>query len=331
MAKFCTNCGAALEEHKKFCTECGTAADESGAASAGAAGVNTAPPPRQEPLFYRPQPQPAYAPQAVYNGDAAPPAGSKYEPMTTFGYIGAMLLMCIPIIGQLLAIFWALGGEKKINKRNLARATLIMMIVGLIICLLLGAAVKSLLGKAVEAFEQGSGISITGEKEQNEGGGLLGGLLGLAGGNNDTTGVNEDLEALKDLESLLGILGQDNGELGDAMDAIGDINAEAEAKNEGWPRSLRKYPGGTATATASYRTEITNTTLEEMLAWIEDLKADGFQYQDFYDFGMTEEDMLSMNGWWATDGEIYLSLSYDEGTVIVDHMNELPDMSSLLG
>ncbi len=67
------------------------------------------------------------------------------------------------------------------------------------------------------------------------------------------------------------------------------------------------------------------------MAWIEDLKKDGFEYQDFYEFGMTEEDMLGVNGWWATDGEIYISLSYSDGTVIVDHMNELPDMSSLLG
>ena len=67
------------------------------------------------------------------------------------------------------------------------------------------------------------------------------------------------------------------------------------------------------------------------MGWIEHLKADGFEYQGFYDFGMSEQDMLAMNGWWATDGEIYLSLSYYEGTVTVDHTYELPDLSSIFG
>ena len=65
-----------------------------------------------------------------------------------------------------------------------------------------------------------------------------------------------------------------------------------------------------------------------MLGYIEQLKADGYVYTDFYDFGMTEEDMLGMDGWWGTNGEIYLSLSYYEGTVTVDHTYELPDLSS---
>ena len=59
------------------------------------------------------------------------------------------------------------------------------------------------------------------------------------------------------------------------------------------------------------------------------LKKDGYEFQDFYDFGMTEEDMLSMNGWWATDGEIYLSVSYYDGLVTIDHTKELPDLSDL--
>ena len=65
-----------------------------------------------------------------------------------------------------------------------------------------------------------------------------------------------------------------------------------------------------------------------MLGWIEDLKGDGFEYQDFYDFGMSEQDMLDMNGWWGYDGNTYLSVSFSEGTVIVDHTKELPDLAS---
>ena len=107
------------------------------------------------------------------------------------------------------------------------------------------------------------------------------------------------------------------------------ISSEAaEEENDGWPSSLRAYPGGSARAVASYRTEISGTSVEEMMAWIEELKKDGFAFKDFYDFGMTESDMLSMNSWWATDGEIYLSVSYYDGLVTIDHTKELPDLGS---
>ncbi len=350
MARFCTNCGAALEDDKKFCTECGASmadapAGEPAAVPVGASvgAAQPAPPPPRQPVQpaqprYQAAPQPQYAAPA-YGGDVPPAPGSRYDPITTGGYIGIMLLMCIPVVGLILAVVWAFGGCKKVNKRNLARATLIMMVIGLVLSLIIGFAAKSLIGKVVDSIENETGISLTGDKAQGEdGGGLLGGLLGLIGGG-DQTGANSDLEALGELGDLLdgleGISGEGGGsgdkDLGDLVDTVEDINQDAASKADGWPKSLREYPGGTATATASYRTEISGTTQEEMMAWIEDLKKDGFEYQDFYDFGMTEEDMLAYNGWWATDGKVYLSLSYSDGTVIVDHMNELPDMSSLLG
>ncbi len=341
MAKFCTNCGSPMEEDKKFCTECGTSFLDTAAAPAApqppvqpAQPVQTAPPPRQQ--VRQAPPQPAYAPQPTY-GEAPPAPGSKYEPITAGGYIGILLLMCIPLVGLVLAVIWALGGCKKINKRNLARAFLVLTVIGLVLSLIVGIAVRSLFGKVVDVLEQETGITFSQDKDSKQQGSLLGGLTGLLGGDKQTSSGNEDLEALGQLGQLLegleGITGQDQGSQGlkDLLGTVEDINKEAEGKADGWPKSLRKYPGGTATSTASYRTEISGTTAEDMMAWIEDLKSDGFVYQDFYDFGMSEEDMLSVNGWWATDGELYLSLSYSEGTVIVDHMTELPDMSSLFG
>ena len=56
-----------------------------------------------------------------------------------------------------------------------------------------------------------------------------------------------------------------------------------------------------------------------------------YSYDDFYDFGMSEEDMLSFGGWWGTDGDLYVSLSYYDGVVTVDHLTELPDYSNLFG
>jgi len=344
MAKFCTSCGATLDDDKKFCTECGTSVNEApaGAAAPPPPPPQAAPQPQAAPVCAQaatatvPPPQSAYQPAAAYGGDVAPAKGSKYEPITTKGFIGIMLLMCIPIVGQILIIIWALGGCRKINKRNLARASLIMMVVALVISFILGLVLKSLFGKVVDAVEAETGISITeitgGEKSKNGESGGLGGLLGIVGGLTGEGGVtNSDIQELEELNKLLeglgGVTGEENGFEG-LIDGAIEANKDAEAANDGWPKTLRAYPGGTATATASYRTEISGTTLEEMMGWIEDLKKDGFEYQDFYDFGMSEEDMLGMNGWWAYDGNTYLSVSFSEGTVIVDHTKELPDLES---
>ena len=343
MARFCTSCGATLDDDKKFCTECGTSVNE---APAGAAPPppppQAAPQPQAAPVYAQtdtatmPPPQSAYQPAAAYGGDMAPAKGSKYEPITTGGYIGIMLLMCIPVVGQILMIIWALGGCRKINKRNLARASLIMMVVALVISFILGLVLKSLFGKVVDAVEAETGISITeitgGEKSKSGESGGLDGLLGIVGGLTGEGGVtNSDIQELEELNKLLeglgGVTGEENGFEG-LIDGAIEANKDAEAANDGWPKTLREYPGGTATATASYRTEISGTTLDEMLGWIEDLKGDGFEYQDFYDFGMSEQDMLDMNGWWAYDGNTYLSVSFSEGTVIVDHTKELPDLAS---
>lgn len=307
MVKFCTNCGASIPDDKNFCTECGSSV---------AAGYNGTAAPQTPPPVYEYQ-------NTAPAGETVPAKGSKYDPITTGGYIGIGLLMCIPVVGLILMIIWAFGGCKKVNKRNLARASLIMMAIGLVFSLIFSFVLKSVFHKVVET----AGLDTNA-------------IASLIGGEEEVTNSDiEELQALgnvlESLEALSGESGENSedegegGSLNDLVDEVTEINQAAEAANDGWPASLREYPGGTATATASYRTEIKDTTLEEMLAWIEDLKSDGFEYQDFYDFGMTEEQMLEWNGWWATDGEIYLSVSYSEGVVIVDHTKELPDLSGL--
>ncbi len=346
MAKFCTGCGASMPDEQKFCTECGAPMNAAVQPAAPAAPAQPA-----APQYTAPQP----APQQYIPTPAAP-AGepdktSKYQPITTGGYIGITLLMCIPILGLLLAIIWACGGCRKINKRNLARAWLILMAVALVLSLVLGLVFRSAIGSISQQLGEAAGTSGTGssgstgsgllggllgggdESEEESALGALGALAGLVGGSGEAT--NGDIEELEELAGLLegleGVTGGDASGLEGLINEAADINAEAEAANNGWPKTLRSYPGGTATAVASYRTEISGTSRDEMLGWIEQLRGNGFAYQDFYDFGMTEEDMLSVDGWWATDGEIYLSLSLVGDTLTIDHTTELPDLSGLFG
>lgn len=367
MAKFCTECGATLSDDKKFCTECGTPVQAepqenmvaelvTDVQPAEAAPVHTEPVQATPPVMPRQQTSPP-----VYGADVAPSKGSKYEPITAGGYIGIMLLMCIPVVGIILTIIWACGGCRKVNKRSLARASLIMMAVGLVISLIMGFVLKGIVNTAIEASGLGAITSGIGESSNqnestgsnssnsNEGSGTsdssgtsdlseLGGLLAILGGlsgEGNSNITNSDIQALEELgqmlEGLEGATGGDTSGLSGLVDGAIEANKDAEALNDGWPKTLRPYPDGTATALASYRTEISSTSKETMHQWITDLKGDGFKFQDFYDFGMSEEDMLSMDAWWGYDGKTYLSVSYYDGVVTIDHTKELPDLESYFG
>ena len=359
--------------------------------------------PRQQAVYQQPaQAQARVVPaQPVYGADAAPAKGSKYEPITAGGYIGIMLLMCIPVVGIILTIIWACGGCRKVNKRSLARATLIMMAVGIVISLIMTFVLKSVFNKAMEAsgldaFMKDSKSSVfdSGKEADDDGmAGLLSGLGALSGenstgnsnsgnsnnssgsanagsssdtsnlealgalgalfgglsgsGNSENSEALGDLAALSqlfaavgamegengevDLEALLGAAESGDKDLESLLSGVEQANQDAEKLNDGWPKSLRAYPDGTAEAVASYRTEISGSSKETLHQWIEDLKGDGFKFQDFYDFGMSEEDMLSMDAWWGYDGKTYLSVSYYDGVVTIDHTKELPDLESYFG
>lgn len=133
MARFCTGCGAPLEDDKKFCTSCGAPAPTGEPA---ASAPQPPPPPAAQAataVMDPPKASPTAVPAASVGGDTAPAKGSRYEPITMGGYIGIMLLMCIPLVGQILTIVWACGGCRKINKRNLARAMLVFLIISIVL------------------------------------------------------------------------------------------------------------------------------------------------------------------------------------------------------
>lgn len=167
-------------------------------------------------------PQPNYQ-QPQYQQPCTPPPaqpaeltaesvkGTKYEPISAWGFIGIMLLMCIPVVGLILTIVWACGGCRKICKRSLARAAIIMTVIGIVIFIIFalvgGALINSLLDKAgIEASGEGifSGLSISNnDKDENEkSGGLLSGILGSSGGES----AGSEYEELGELGDILGAL-----------------------------------------------------------------------------------------------------------------------------
>ncbi len=358
MAKFCTNCGNEIPEGVAFCTECGTKISESPNQAPvieqpvkveeqkAPEPVMAAPPPPpqntyQAPPQQQPYQQPYQPPSQPREITAEAVKGTKYEPISAWGFIGIMFLMCIPLVGLIFTIVWACGGCRKICKRSFARATIIMAIIGIIIGIIFvlvgGALINSLLDKAgIENDGDGifSGLSLSNndDKKENEKE-KSSGFMGLFGGTDPESSESSDYDELGQFGEALGALealsalagGGESGDWGALFGEIEDVNAQAEKQNNGWPTSLRKYPGGTSKEVASYRTIIENTSAEEMKQWINGLKSDGYVYTDFYDIGMSESDMLSTNGWWGTNGEYYISVSYSDGATIVDHLTELPE------
>ena len=153
--KFCTSCGASLDEGKKFCAACGQPVEEdalgkepvrAGPASSPPPAFTVQPPPQQaaQQQSYVAPPQVAYT----------PPAG-KYAPIGLGGWMRILLLMLIPIVNILLIIVWACGGCKRITQRSFARATLIMMSVAIVLIMTIGFVAR----KSIDAFIQESGIA----------------------------------------------------------------------------------------------------------------------------------------------------------------------------
>lgn len=325
---FCVSCGAPMKDGIAFCTSCGAKQGDAAPVTPPPKPAAAPPPPPQTPPVYQTPPpqQPVYQQPVQLAPQQSPEQsvkGTKYEPITTGGFIGIMLLLCIPVIGLILLIVWACGGCRKISKCSFARATLIlgiiMAVLGLVIGLVFGSMIQSLLkdaGLDISGLGQESSWFDSGKQQPQD----------TPSDDNPLGALGELGVLLEGLEGLTGQEGSGNG-LEGLISGVEDANKDAEANSDGWPKSLRAYPGGAATLVESYRTEITGTTLDEMKAYIEDLKKDGYKFQDFYDFGFSEEDMLAMNGWWGTNGEIYLAISFAEGTVTVDHTYELPDLN----
>ncbi len=356
----CTRCGAELKSGIKFCTECGAAVPETRTEGVAFAKERKAELPTadnqqpvQQTVYQQPintQPAP---PRAQPITEQAPGPGSPYGLISTGGYIGIMLLLCIPIIGLILMIVWACGGCRKHQKRNMARAMLIMTVIMLVIGLVIGLVFRGVIVSVFDTLKDQApeAVSREDEGEQDALSSLFGGLFG--GG--DTYEGDEDAENADDIYGLFsGLFGGDSSyddstddgstddiygllaglmgeDLSGIMNEVEDINSEASENSDGWPSDLPDYPDGTMEQVENYRTLITGTSDQTMWSYVETLKGKGYEFQDFYGFGMSEEDMKYMNAWWGTNGKWYLSISYADGTVTIDHTTELPDLSGLFG
>lgn len=80
------------------------------------------------------------APAAKSVSSAAPVSAGTTErssaPISMGGYLGIIILMALPIINIVFALIWSFSEKANINRRNISRAFLLVMGIGLFIAII---------------------------------------------------------------------------------------------------------------------------------------------------------------------------------------------------
>jgi ABC-type multidrug transport system permease subunit len=128
---FCENCGKQIPNDAVFCTHCGAKQLGTAATSQTQSSVQKPQPVRSSPT----------SPQAQATGGV--------DLITMGQYLIMFLIMCIPIAGIVMLFIWGFGSETGPNKKNFARAYLVMMaiaiVVGIVISIVMGAIMASIM------------------------------------------------------------------------------------------------------------------------------------------------------------------------------------------
>ena len=117
----CPNCGAPVTD-PDFCNSCGTPLRENKNNNYGDSYNNARHAQRNERQSYQ---------QPVYQQPVHPD-----EHVSTWGWIGRWVLMCIPILNIILLLVWGFGGSSKRSLVTWARAQLVLTLISIIIAVI---------------------------------------------------------------------------------------------------------------------------------------------------------------------------------------------------
>ncbi len=115
-ASFCPSCGTPVENGASYCPNCGAAIP----AATSSAQFTTPTQPNQ-----------------TYGNAMGNSFASLDQPLNVGQFVGVMLLSGIPLVGLILMFVWAFGSDVNTNKKNYARAFLIIAAIGLALSILL--------------------------------------------------------------------------------------------------------------------------------------------------------------------------------------------------
>lgn len=76
--------------------------------------------------------------QQTYNSQPVPPVAPPYgtpdtQPVSIGGWIGVMLLTCLPLVNLIMLFVWAFSSSTKKSLKNYARASLILILIGVVL------------------------------------------------------------------------------------------------------------------------------------------------------------------------------------------------------
>jgi len=123
----CSTCGADVPNDQRFCTNCAALMPEPIVCLLPPIATGSATDPI--PMGYAAAPA-AYA--AAQPGTRRPQ--SRRRAPGTLSFVGYLLLFAVPGIGFLMAVIWSLSQTGNVNRRNLARAALILMAAMVLVC-----------------------------------------------------------------------------------------------------------------------------------------------------------------------------------------------------
>lgn len=125
----CTNCGNMLDNNAKFCGVCGTPVQ-----------VQPTPQPVAQPQYQQPQQTYTYNNHQQMGG--YPQQGGSV--MSVGSYIITFIITSIPIVGFIMILVWSFGSNTEPNKKNLARALLIFMLIGVLFYIIFAGMIMSM-------------------------------------------------------------------------------------------------------------------------------------------------------------------------------------------
>ena len=183
--------------------------------------------------------------------DVAPAKGSKYEQISTLGFVGILLLLAIPVVGPILVIVWACGGCRKLQKRRFARAQLIVAALSLLLTALLVFAAVRAVSNAIdelldqfglESVEEAVGMmeSITSGDLSGETGKMVGSLVS----DYITEGMDLSTEEQEQMNELIGAVISGETPAGEGTEElVGKVEGfrieDVQIKNPNNPAQLR--------------------------------------------------------------------------------------------
>lgn len=190
-------------------------------------------------------------PEPRISSDNTPGDDSKYQPISTWGYVGIILLLGIPFVGLTIAIVWACGGCRKVNKRNFARAFLIMSVIMLISGIFVKMAVQMVVDKMMTYAISAISESQNGDISVDDVMGILKMLEGVdstsTNGEENAPGTDmssllQSIEGIKNIEGIENIEGLENVEdIEMLMNMLGDLSGEVSGGDLSMYEDLDQY------------------------------------------------------------------------------------------